>query len=286
MAPLQKYYWLPLENPLLTPPWENIIPVTMIEYVPEEAARRAGGDGSLENEDSVIQVKMPSILTFPWTEVYFAWNSSNKPFTCLQDAFSHGCEKQRAWCLWWDSVSLAAQPFPSCCKMFWLKKVTFSTSFEGAQPANSVKALGQKNVQLMSHAHSWLQPTVQQVHGSSWTLGCSNALIGLYRTKLRCKKYYQRIFFHFVDTVVGNTWLLYLLYLNHCNDLGLQESKQLCLLEFKYFISPALAKEGQVVNTKRVKLLISVEEILTVKNWNDTTQQHKWFRRKLWQTTM
>jgi len=65
---------------------------------------------------------------------------------------------------------------------------------------------------------------------------------------------------------VGNTWLLYLLYLNHCNDLGLQESKQLCLLEFKYFISPALAKEGQVVNTKRVKLLISVEEILTVKN--------------------
>jgi len=157
---------------------------------------------------------------------------------------------------------------------------------EGAQPADSVKELGQKNVQLMYHAHSWLQPTVQQVHGSSGTLGCGNALIGLYRIKLRCKKYYQRIFFHFVDTVVGNTWLLDLLYLNHCNDVGLQESKQLCLLELKYFISPALAEEGRVVYTKRVRLSILVEEIFTVKNWKDTTQQHKWFRRKLWETTM
>jgi len=66
-----------------------------------------------------------------------------------------------------------------------------------------------------------------------------------------------------VNTVVGNTWLLYL---NDCSDVGLQESEQLCLLEFKYFISPALAKEGHVVHTKRVRISISVEDIFTVRN--------------------
>ena len=66
-----------------------------------------------------------------------------------------------------------------------------------------------------------------------------------------------------MDTVVGNTCLLYL---NECSDVGLQQSKQLCLLEFKYFISPALAKEGHVVYTKRVSISISVEDIFTVRN--------------------
>ena len=55
-----------------------------------------------------------------------------------------------------ESVSLAAQPFPSCCKMFWLKAVTFLTSFEGAQPASYVKALGQKKVQFMYYAHMFV----------------------------------------------------------------------------------------------------------------------------------
>jgi len=55
-----------------------------------------------------------------------------------------------------DSVSLAAQPFPSCCQMFWLKAVTFLTSFEGAQPASYVKALEQKKVQLIYHAHMFV----------------------------------------------------------------------------------------------------------------------------------
>jgi len=147
-----------------------------------------------------------------------------------------------------ESVSLAAQPFPSCCKMFWLKAVTFLISFEGAQPARSVKALGQKKYSWCTMPTCSLQPTAQQVHGNSWTLGCGKGLIVLYRNKLRSKKYYHRIFFHFADTVVGNTWLLCF---NDCNDVGLQESKQLCLLEFKYFISPALAKEGQVMYTKK-----------------------------------
>jgi len=65
-----------------------------------------------------------------------------------------------------------------------------------------------------------------------------------------------------VNTVVGNTWLLYF---NNCNDVCLQESKQLCLLEFKYFISLALAKEGQVVYTKRVRVSILDEDIFTVR---------------------
>jgi len=46
-----------------------------------------------------LQSKFRDILTFPWKEAYFALNSSNKPFTWLQDAFGHRCEKQKTWCL-------------------------------------------------------------------------------------------------------------------------------------------------------------------------------------------
>jgi len=85
--------------------------------------------------------------------------------------------------------------------------------------------VGLKTLLNTTIEHSRLQHVVQ-VHGSSGTLGCANVLIGLYRIKLRSKKYYQRIFFHFVDTVVVNSWLLCQ---NVCNGVGLQESKQLCL---------------------------------------------------------
>ena len=109
--------------------------------------------------------------------------------------------------------------FPLCFKWFGSKQSPF---WPLLKVHSSVKALGQKKHSWCTMLTCWLQPRVQQVHGSSWTLGCGNALIGSYRIKLRSKKYYHRIFFHFLDTVVSNTWLLYL---NDCNDVGLQESK-------------------------------------------------------------
>jgi len=51
LAPLKKYYWLPLENLKNPLPGKKILPTPMTEYVPEEAARRAGGNCGPQRED-------------------------------------------------------------------------------------------------------------------------------------------------------------------------------------------------------------------------------------------
>ena len=69
-----------------------------------------------------------------------------------------------------------------------------------------------------------------------------DALIALYRIKLRSKKYYHIIFFHFVDMATVNSWLVYC---RDCVGSGLPKRKQLSLLKFKRSVAEALAKEGK-----------------------------------------
>ena len=75
-----------------------------------------------------------------------------------------------------------------------------------------------------------------------------NALTGLYRITLRSKKYYHRIFFHFLDMSIVPCWLLYR---RDCQDFGLPKARQLRLLDFKLAISESLCKESQVVSRRQ-----------------------------------
>ena len=72
-----------------------------------------------------------------------------------------------------------------------------------------------------------------------------DSLIGLYQIKLRSKKYYHCLFFHFVDVTVVTCWLLYR---RDCKSLGLPANNQLALMDFKNSILLALSKESQVVS--------------------------------------
>jgi len=47
-----KILWATPEKSKKSTPWEEILPTPMTEYVPEEAARRAGSDCGPEREDS------------------------------------------------------------------------------------------------------------------------------------------------------------------------------------------------------------------------------------------
>ena len=199
-----------------------------------------------------LQPKFRDILTFSWKEVCFTVNSSKQTVHMAAGCFQTQMRKAKGAVPLMGECIVGNTTLP-----FVLQSVLTQSSHlfdllwrcPACRYCQGVVTKTNKptNAQLMYHAHKWLQLAVQ-IHGSSRTLGCANALMGLYRIKLRSKKYYQRIFFHFVDTVVANSWLLFR---NDCKDVGLQESKQLCLLEFKYFFSPALAMEGQVVCTQK-----------------------------------
>jgi hypothetical protein len=74
-----------------------------------------------------------------------------------------------------------------------------------------------------------------------------DSLMGLYRITIRSKKWYHRLFFHFLDMAVVNAWLLYRRALSQQNNT----SEVLRLAEFKAQIAEGLCKSNKGTNRKR-----------------------------------
>lgn len=75
-----------------------------------------------------------------------------------------------------------------------------------------------------------------------------DALIAYYRIHIRSKKYYHRLFFHFVDMVIVNSWLLYR---RDCESLTVPKKKQKDLLAFRTSIAQALCMQGKDLSKKK-----------------------------------
>src|SRR5215469_2840803 len=68
------------------------------------------------------------------------------------------------------------------------------------------------------------------------------SLIALYRINIRSKKWYHRIFYHFLDVAVVNSWLLYR---KDCEMSKISQEDQLSLLQFKAEIAACLCRQGK-----------------------------------------
>jgi len=68
-------------------------------------------------------------------------------------------------------------------------------------------------------------------------------LISLYRTSIKTKRWYVKVFFHCVDIAKVNAWLLYR---RHCEQRGVPKKSQLNLLQFTMFIASSLTTAGTV----------------------------------------
>ena len=62
-------------------------------------------------------------------------------------------------------------------------------------------------------------------------------LISLYRIKIRLRKWYHRMVFHFVDMVVFKCWLLYR---RHSYMVSVTKKDQFSLVDFKYNLASTL----------------------------------------------
>lgn len=64
--------------------------------------------------------------------------------------------------------------------------------------------------------------------------------VNIYRTDIKCKRYYLRIIFHIVDMCIVNSWLMYKPYFKQLNII-----KHDSLLTFKMNIALGLLKAGK-----------------------------------------
>ena len=69
-----------------------------------------------------------------------------------------------------------------------------------------------------------------------------DAYVAYYRTHIRSKKYYLRLFFHLLDLVVVNSWLHYR---RDCDSLEVPRQKQKDQLAFKLALANYLCKHGK-----------------------------------------
>ncbi|XP_047144568.1 piggyBac transposable element-derived protein 2-like [Hydra vulgaris] len=74
-----------------------------------------------------------------------------------------------------------------------------------------------------------------------------DSLMGLYRITIRSKKWYHRLFFHYLDMAVVNAWLWY----RRAHSQKSSSSQTLRLEEFKAEIAEGLCKAGKGASKKR-----------------------------------
>ncbi|TKS74102.1 PiggyBac transposable element-derived protein 1 [Collichthys lucidus] len=82
-----------------------------------------------------------------------------------------------------------------------------------------------------------------------------DSLIALYRTKVRSKKWYHRLVFHFLDMVITTTWLLYR---RDCEGSGMGKKEEMKLYTFKSYVAEGLCKSGKSLEKKRGRHSLSI----------------------------
>lgn len=71
-----------------------------------------------------------------------------------------------------------------------------------------------------------------------------DSMLEYYRIKIRSKKWYLRVFFHMIDLVCVNSWLLW----RRCN-----EDTYMPLLDFKLLIAEVLTKKESHIFTPKMR---------------------------------
>ena len=84
-----------------------------------------------------------------------------------------------------------------------------------------------------------------------------DSLIALYRTKIKSKKWYHRLVYHFVDMTVVQSLLLYR---RDSNEMHVDQKDQQRLLQFKTEIAYSLSKSSNT-NRKRGRPSFDVDSL-------------------------
>ncbi|CAK6983053.1 piggyBac transposable element-derived protein 2-like isoform X1, partial [Scomber scombrus] len=130
-------------------------------------------------------------------------------------------------------------------KWFDNRGVIVASTFASAQPVSTVERWDRKLKKKVSVECPSIISLYNKFMGGVDAL---DALIAYYRIHIRSKKYYHRFFFHFVDMVIVNSWLLYR---RDCESLNIPKKKQRDSLSFRLSIAQALCMQGKGLSKKK-----------------------------------
>ncbi|XP_070691520.1 piggyBac transposable element-derived protein 3-like [Pempheris klunzingeri] len=130
-------------------------------------------------------------------------------------------------------------------KWFDNRGVIVASTFASAQPVSNVERWDRKLKKRVSVECPSMISLYNKFMGGVDAL---DALIAYYRIQIRSKKYYHRFFFHLVDMVIVNSWLLYR---RDCDSLGVPRKQQKDLLAFRTSIAQALCMQGKDMSRKK-----------------------------------
>ncbi|KAM4550617.1 piggyBac transposable element-derived protein 2-like isoform 1-T1 [Fundulus diaphanus] len=130
-------------------------------------------------------------------------------------------------------------------KWFDYRGMIVASTFASAQPVSNIQKWDRKLKQKVSVEC----PSIISLH-NKFVAGVDalDALITSHRIQIRSKKYYQRLFFHFVDVVIVNSWLLYR---RDCESLDVPRKNQKDFLTFRISIAQALCLQGKDLSSKK-----------------------------------
>lgn len=117
--------------------------------------------------------------------------------------------------------------------------VNLMSTFASAELKDNCKRFDKKTKQTITIDCPAIVKTYNKFMGG---VDLMDSLIALYRIHIRSKKYYHKLFFHFIDVTVVNSWLIYR---RDCENLQIPKNKIQSLQEFKMSIAEALLLEGK-----------------------------------------
>ncbi|CAH2002562.1 unnamed protein product [Acanthoscelides obtectus] len=119
------------------------------------------------------------------------------------------------------------------------KVVTLLSTFIGGYPVTTIKRFDRKNRQDVNIQCPSIILIYNKFMGG---VDLIDSLLALYRTKIRSRKYYLRIFFHLMDMCVVISWLLYR---RASDDCGVSKKHQMSLYDFKSDLAQSLCWVGK-----------------------------------------
>lgn len=142
-----------------------------------------------------------------------------------------------------EGVSLRA------VKWFDNRPVTLLSTFASASPEQAVKRFDKKTRTTVSIPRPAIVGIYNECMGG---VDLMDMLVALYRIHVRSKKWYRRLFFHLLDVVVVNCWLLYR---RDATAANVPCKHQMTLLTFKADIACTLRQQGKVSTPSRKRPL-------------------------------
>ncbi|XP_047115075.1 piggyBac transposable element-derived protein 3-like [Schistocerca piceifrons] len=117
--------------------------------------------------------------------------------------------------------------------------VSLLGTFSGTHPESQVARYDKKTKQRIQIKCPKIVKEYNKFMGGVDTI---DSLLALYRTKIRSKKYYMRLFFHLLDMSCVVAWLLYK---RACHEDSIEEKTQMALFDFKLDIAESLCWSGK-----------------------------------------